>query len=197
MTDGNSRKTTCARAESVAAYLDGEMDARGNVQFEAHLKACAPCSAALLEQRRLLCLLDTAFDSRAAERHLELPKDFARVVTARAQNDMCGVRSRAERAFSLKLSLLLALAAALLLGASASDDVLAPLSALARTAAGVAGVVWHAVRNAGLGAVVILRPLGGRLVSGTGPLAGLYWLLFAGALVTLLRLIRNYHRAQE
>ena len=195
MTEGNSKEMVCARAESVAAYLDGEMDAGSVVAFESHLKECAACSGALREQRRLLCLLDTAFNPHAAER-VELPKDFARVVTARAQNDMGGVRSARERAFSAKLSLLLAALAALLIGASAMNDVLAPLSALGRALASVAGLLGHALADAGRGAIVILRPLGGRLVAGPSSLTVFYWLLFVGALFLLLRLIRRYHRAQ-
>lgn len=196
MTDGTPENGPCARAEATAAYLDGEMEARESADFEAHAKACPPCSAALAEQRRLLCLLDNAFLPRPAESGIELPKDFARVVTARAQNDMCGVRSAAERAFSLKLTLALAVAAALLLGASAADDAFAPVAALASASAGVVEMIGHALYNAGTGVVVILRAVGGRFVVGAQPLNALYVLLFGGALLLLLRLIRGYHRAR-
>ena len=187
----------CPRAESVAAYLDGEMDAPPAARFEAHVKECQSCAGALREQRRLLCLLDNAFGERAAgDGAAELPADFARVVTAHARTDMCGVRSRAERAFSLKLSLALAALTALLLGASAGDAVLVPAAALARSAAGVAGMLEHALVDAVGAAVVILRAVGGRLVAGPPPVAALYCLLFAGASLLLLRLIRGYHRAR-
>lgn len=191
MTDGTSKSETCGHVEGVAAYLDGEMDAPAADLFEAHVKGCRPCAASLGEQRRILCLLDTTFDSRA----VELPKDFARIVTARAQNDMGGVRSASERAFSAKLSLMLAASAALLLGASASESVFAPAAAFARSVAGALGMLGHALIDAGVGAVVILRVVGGRLVSGPHTLTALYWVLFTGAAVLLLRLIRSYHRA--
>lgn len=185
----------CARADSTGAYLDGEMDANGSAAFESHAKECPCCSAALREQRRLLCLLDNAFHPHAIEKRIELPKDFARVVTAHAQNDMCGLRSRAERAFSLKLSLILAASAALLLAASASDNVFAESAALARAAASIVEMLGHALYDAGTGAVVILRALGGRFVAGPQPLTALYTVLFGGALLLLLRMIRSYHRA--
>jgi predicted anti-sigma-YlaC factor YlaD len=187
----------CPRVESVAAYLDGEMDAPPAALFESHVKECQSCAGALREQRRLMCLLDNAFGARAGgARSVELPADFARVVTAHARTDMGGVRSRAERAFSVKLSLALAAVTALLLGASAGDAVLGPAAALARSAAGVAGMLGHALLDAVATAVVILRAVGGRLVAGPPPVAALYCLLFAGASLLLLRLIKGYHRAR-
>ena len=187
----------CPRAESVAAYLDGEMDAPPAALFESHVKECQSCAGALREQRRLLCLLDNAFGEHAGDaRAVELPADFARVVTAHARTDMCGVRSRAERAFSVKLALALTAVTALLLGASAGDAVLGHAAAVARTAAGVAGMLGGALLDAVAAIVVILRALGGRLVAGPPPVAALYCLLFAGASLLLLRLIKGYHRAR-
>jgi anti-sigma factor RsiW len=86
----------CGRTALVAAYLDGELEAAAAGDFEAHSKSCATCAAALLEQRRLLCLLDTAFDE-TFEKRIELPRGFAREMKARAQTDMSGVRAREER----------------------------------------------------------------------------------------------------
>lgn len=197
MTEAGSTLTApCARAETAAAYLDGELDARASDSFEAHARACPVCSAAIGEQRRLLCMLDTAFRPGAPAREVDVPRDFARVVAARARTDMCGVRSPSERAFSLKLSLALASACAVLLAASAGDSVFAPAAALARSLAGAAGMLLRALLDAGQGGSVILRALGGQLVAGPVPVAALYWLLSAGALLLLLRLIRGYHRAR-
>jgi hypothetical protein len=195
VTDASLKVAACARAESAAAYLDGELDARAAEGFEEHARACSSCSAALSEQRRLLCMLDTAFRPGASAREMELPRDFARVVTARARTDMGGVRSRSERAFSVKLSLALAAVCAVLIGASTGDSVLAPVAALARAALGAGGMLLRALIDAGEGAAVIFRALGSRLVAGPGALSALYCLLFAGALLLLLRLIRSYHRA--
>src|SRR5919106_376860 len=51
----------------------------------------------------------------------ELPADFTRVVKARAQTDMSGVRAPRERTISLKICLALACAIFALLGAPAID----------------------------------------------------------------------------
>lgn len=195
MTEPRETLAACAHADSAAAYLDGELDQRAADLFEAHARACSHCSAAVGEQRRLLCMLDTAFRPGARAREVDVPHDFARVVTARARTDMCGVRTPSERAFSVKLSLGLAAVTSVLLAASAGDSVLATAAQLARGAAGAASMILHALVDAGEGASVILGALGGRLVAGHGAPAALYWLLLAGALLLLLRLIRGYHRA--
>ena len=197
MTDGtNTDKAPCARAESAAAYLDGELDVAASALYEGHVGECAACSDALNEQRRLLCLLDNAFSQRAVERRDELPKEFTRVVTARARTDMGGLRSRSERAFSAKLTLVLAALTAVMLGASSSDAAFAPAGAALRAVAGVARLTAHAALDAGAGLAVILRALGGRLVAGPQPLAVLYCLLSGCAFLFLLRLIKSYHRAR-
>src|ERR1051325_7984738 len=92
----------CTRTELTAAFLDGELDAAASEEFERHARACHVCSAALLEQRRLLCLLDTAFDETFGRR-VKLPEDFTRKLRARAQNDLSGVRARSERRRAFKI----------------------------------------------------------------------------------------------
>ena len=182
----------CEWERSVAAYLDGELDADASGAFEAHAKECAPCAAALREQRRLLCLLDNAFDE-TFERKVALPPDFTRVVKARAQTDMSGVRERRERTISLKICVGLACAIFALLGAP-SLEALAPAADAARAAAGVVGVSAGAAADAGSGALVIARGVGSRLVADSHLHALLQWLLFGFVLALLLLLIGRYHR---
>ena len=62
MADAALERAKCPRTSLTAAYLDGELDPAACEEFDAHARVCADCAAALLEQRRLLCLLDTAFD---------------------------------------------------------------------------------------------------------------------------------------
>jgi hypothetical protein len=183
----------CRMAASAAAYLDGEMEPGAAEFFERHARECADCSDSLLEQRRLLCLLDTAFDG-TFEKGVALPADFTRVVRARAQTDMSGVRGRGERARALKICAALAAGTFLLLGAALFDAALAPVVGALRAAAGVAGVAGHAAADAGAGAGVIMRALGGRFVAGSELLLALQWVALLGALLLLLRLISRYHR---
>jgi hypothetical protein len=124
-----------------------------------------------------------------------LPADFTRVVRARAQTDMSGVRGRGERARALKICAALALLTCLLLGTTLFSAAVGPLAQAFRAASGVAGVAGRAAVDAGAGAGVIMRAVGGRFVAVSEPLLALQWVAFFGALLLLLRLIVRYHRA--
>jgi anti-sigma factor RsiW len=195
MADGAAdRGQACPQTTLTAAYLDGELDAPAAEEFERHARNCAACSAALLEQRRLLCLLDTAFDE-TFEKRVALPGDFTRRVRARAQTDMRGVRAARERRLALKICAALACAAFALLGFAALDAVVAPVLGAARAAGGLLGVAGHAAADAGAGAGLVARAVGGRLA--TSPLAIIHWVAVAVALVLLLRLIVAYHHRSD
>ncbi|HEV3468721.1 MAG TPA: zf-HC2 domain-containing protein [Pyrinomonadaceae bacterium] len=180
----------CAHSALVAAYLDNELDAASAAGFDEHAGRCAACSSALLEQRRLLCLLDAAFDETYA-RPLALPRDFTRAVKARAQTDMSGVRDARERVRAVKICAALAASALLLLGAAAFG----PLLSAARGAGGVLGVAGRTAADAGAGAGIVLKAVGGRFGAGSGALALILVAVCAGALLLLLRLVSSYHRA--
>ncbi|MBV9211845.1 MAG: zf-HC2 domain-containing protein, partial [Acidobacteria bacterium] len=98
--DGLSEIDGCCRSEEIAAYLDGELDARAVEIFEEHLKACRDCSQELQDQRRLLCALDFALSEH--EPALALPQNFAEVVATNAESDMSGVRLRSEHRRALR-----------------------------------------------------------------------------------------------
>lgn len=183
----------CEREGTTAAYLDGELEAASAAGFEAHAKDCARCAGALSEQRRLLCLLDNAFDE-TFERKVALPADFTRVLKARALTDMSGVRERREGAISLKICLALVGAICALLGAPAFD-AFSPIMNAARAVLSVASLLGNAALDAGAGALVIARAIGGRLIPDSDAQAILQWLFFACALALLLRMIGRYHRS--
>lgn len=184
----------CPRTSLTAAYLDGELETSAADEFEAHARACTACSSALLEQRRLLCLLDSAFD-QTFEKRVPLPKGFTRQLKARAQNDLSGVRDARERRRALKICAVLGLAAFALLGYAAFDAVTGPALRAASAASGMLGVAGRASAEAGTGAGVVLKAVAGRLVSGSGGLAALLLVLLAVGLLLLRRLISGYHRA--
>jgi anti-sigma factor RsiW len=184
----------CTRTELTAAFLDGELDAPSAEEFERHSRGCPVCSAALLEQRRLLCLLDTAFDDTFGRR-VKLPEDFTRKLRARAQNDLSGVRASGERRRAIKICAALSVAVFALLGFAAFEAVASPAIAAALGAGRLLGAAGHAAADAGSGAGLVLRAVGGRLVA-SGALALVELLAVAAAFVLLLRLIGAYHRAR-
>lgn len=185
---------TCPRTELIAAFLDGELDAAASEEFERHSRECPVCSAALLEQRRLLCLLDTAFDDTFGK-GFKLPEDFTRKLRARAQNDLSGVRARGERRRAIKICAALSVAVFALLGFAAFEAIASPAIAAALGAGRLLGTAGHAAADAGSGAGLVLRAVGGRLAA-TGALALVELAAVAAAFVLLLRLIGSYHRAR-
>ena len=194
MAEAANTRAECPQTVRTAAYLDGELDARDAEDFENHAHRCEACTAALLEQRRLLCLLDTAFD-RNFEKRVALPAGFTRQLRARAQNDMRGVRGSAERRRALKICAALGAAVFALTGFAALDAVVAPALNAARAAGGMLSVAGHAAAGTGEGAGLVLRAVGGSLVAGSAPVALLQLAALAAAIVLLLRLIIAYHRA--
>ena len=194
MAEGAQDAGDCPRTSLTAAYLDGELDGAAADEFDAHARECPVCSTALLEQRRLLCLLDSAFD-QTFEKRVALPEGFTRQLRARAQNDLSGVRDARERRRVLKICAVLGLAAFALLGYAALDAVTGPALRAASAASATLGVAGRASAEAGTGAGVVLKAVAGRLVSGSEPLAALLLLLLAAGFVLLLRLISGYHRA--
>lgn len=193
MTDEAKQEVrACRGGDDVAAYLDCELDALDSRQFEEHLRGCAPCAAALNEQKHLLRLLDTTLSHPSVEQSIELPKDFARVVTAHAQTDMSGVRAATERRRALLLCAALAAGAAVLLGAAAFQEGLAPLARFARGALGLLGVALHAALDSASSAASSL----GQLLPQSPAFKLLTWALVTCGVVALLRLIGRYRGAR-
>lgn len=196
----NPRETTSdmslnCRSEDVAAFLDGELDQAAVERFEAHVKDCRSCAEELREQRRLLCALNFAFGDD--EPALALPTNFARVVATNAETDMGGLRHRAEHKRALRIcAVLLLLSFALLGGARFSEQVLSPVSTVAKYSESVLGLVWRVVSDTGAGVTVILRAIVRRFIFESHPLSLLAFLLFAFALALLSHLLVRYHRTQ-
>ena len=179
--------------ENVAAYVDGELSGAVLEGFEQHLEACVTCADELRLQRQLLCTLDVAFNNQPG---FDLPNNFARVVTARAENDLSGMRNRRERRRAIQICALLALVTFGLLGAATRTVVLEPLRSFFRTTRVLADLVWQAISQAASSALVVVRMMGrALLVTQTG---SRFFLVFAFLLSIscLSLLIVKYHRAQ-
>jgi anti-sigma factor RsiW len=179
--------------EDVAAYLDGELSEAGVNRFEAHLKSCLDCAAELRAQRQLLCTLEVAFNGN---RSFQLPHDFTRIVTARAESDLSGMRNKHERRRALKLCAGLALVSFALLGAAARTVVLDPLSTLFRISRTVLQLAWHAAADAVMGATVLLRVIVRAVLLDQNGLGLLMLVAFLIAISVLPFLLVKYHRAQ-
>lgn len=185
-------KNTC-QLEDVAAYLDGELNDAGVNRFEDHLRSCADCAAELLAQRQLLCTLDVAFN---ATRSFQLPQDFTRIVTARAESDLSGMRNKHERRRALKLCAVLALVSFALLGAAARTVVFEPLRSFFRIAGSLLQLVWQATSEAVVSATVLARVIVRAVLPAQNGLVLLILVAFLISVSVLPFLLVKYHRAQ-
>jgi anti-sigma factor RsiW len=189
----NDVQENCCRAEDVAAYLDGELSDAALRDFETHATDCVRCSAELRNQRQLLCTLDAAFGNSP---RFNLPQNFTRIVAARAEGDLRGVRGKHERRRAFQMCVVIALIAFALLGAASGTLVFQPVSGSVRVLARVFDLGWQIIYDAAVGLGIILRMLGRAVVLrpyGSGSLIALAFLV---AISALPRLIANYHRTQ-
>lgn len=185
----------CQRAD-VSAYLDGELDDPASRRFEEHARSCQECMATLAEQRRLLCVLDVAL-SGAPTTEYALPKNFAHVITARAQTDMSRVRHHSEKKRAFLLCMLLASLSFALLGAGAFKEAFAPLRAIVRALMTAFDILGHTVSETLKGVALVLHAIGNRAaLAETESLRLILLLIFASTVVLLFRLIGNYHRTR-
>lgn len=191
MTESDSRNA--CQLEDVAAYLDGELSGDELGRFEDHLKSCVRCDAELRAQRQLLCTLEMAFsDSRT----FDLPNNFTRVVTARAENDLTGVRNKREGRRALQLCAVLALITFGLLGAATRVIVWDPLRSFFRVTRAVLDLAWQMFAQAASSVAVVARVIGHAILPAKEGLGLGLFLAFFVVVSCLLFLIAKYHRAE-
>jgi len=183
---------TC-QSEETAAYLDGELAGEALDRFECHLKECAACAAELRVHRQLLCTLEAAFHH---SRPFELPNNFARVVTASAENNLRAIRHRHERKRAAQLCALLAIVVFALLGAATRVVVFEPLRSFFRTSRVLFDFLWQAVSDAAETATVFIRVIGRAALDAQPGARLLLALAFLICLCCLSLLIVRYRRAE-
>jgi anti-sigma factor RsiW len=178
-------------ASQIAAYLDGQLDELASAQFDAHLETCQHCRIELNAQRQFLCELDSAL---ATPKELEIPKDFARVVSARAASDMRGVRQTNERRRALLVCVTLMTTAFALLGATNGKSLILSGRLLLNKVLGILTLLWVALSDAFLGLAIVARVIV-RMVLPQSPVTSLAaFMLLALAVGSLSHLIIGYHR---
>ena len=179
--------------EEVAAYLDGELDGAALGHFEEHVKECAECATELRAQRQLLCTLDVAFNHSSS---FDLPSNFSRVVTVRAENDVAGMRSSRERKRAVQLCIVLALISFGLLGAATRAIVFDPLRSFLRVARVLSDLIWQVFSDAVSSASVLVRVVGRAVLDAQPGSRFLLAFAFLLSVSCLSFLIVRYRRAE-
>ena len=181
------------RSEDIAAFIDGELLDDGLKSFEAHLTSCHHCADELRTQRQLLCTLNVAFNETPS---FDLPRDFSRVVTARAESDVRGLRGPGERRRALHLCIALAVISFGLMGAATRGLVFDPLKSFFKVAETLIDLMARAALDLGQTAAVFLRVIVRAVLFAPYGLGVLFMLTLLFSILLLPFLIFRYHRAQ-
>lgn len=185
-------KNQICATEKIAAFIDGELEAKERAALEAHVTECDRCSSELLAQKQFMCELDSVL---AGPFDLDVPHNFARVVSVRAESDMRGVRAAAEHKRAFYYCVLLGLSAFALLGVTASQALLVRGELFAVKTISIGELLLKAAYDAALSFTVVVRVLSGGLFSDTGFSKVSALVVVVCAIGLLSFLISRYHRA--
>ena len=185
-------KNIC-QSDQIAAFVDDELEPAQRLAFEQHVRSCDGCASAVRAHRTFMRELDTALANRF---DLEVPPNFAKVVAVHAENDMRGVRDRAEHRKALRYCIIIGLVAFALLGVASSRAVLASVQSFFKVTFGIISLFGKTIYDAMAGFSVLARVFRRGLVgdAGLADLVALLLLAFVVGLLTLL--ISRYHRTR-
>jgi anti-sigma factor RsiW len=178
---------TCPR-EEISLYLDGELSLADELVLEKHLAVCKICRTEINLHKKMFSALDLVFEAKP---EVELPKNFAKVVAAKAESEVNGLRSKEER---FRASFLCAgLFLLTLLGLGIESDRL--FSSFGGQIVSVFTVAFHSILDFAVGIAVVLRCLSQKAV--VNPVFLLVLTVSAGALmfITFSRLRLRFSRS--
>lgn len=153
-------ESSCPNAD-IAAYIDGELAPREELELERHFAVCRLCARELNRQKNLLRALDFAL---IGEKGIDLPENFTKTIVVNAESSVKGLRCPKER--SKALFICSALFAFIMLGlGSEANAVLSTFTAFAEQLFAVGSFIGHLIYDLALVLTTILRLLGGQLAS--------------------------------
>ena len=180
----------CAHRSEIAAYIDGELIPREELELEMHLAVCKSCNAELNEQKTLLRALDYALENG---HEIELPANFTRVVVTAAESKVSGLRRPQERSKALFVCAALFLLVLFGLGGD-TETIFSAFGKFTEQILAVGGFVSHIIYDIAIGTTVILRSLGNQFIFSSSLAFGFLIVFFCLSLIALSRLIIRYNR---
>lgn len=190
-----NQSISCAHTSEIAAYLDGELDARCESAFEEHLNQCSICSEKLNEQKRLLWTLDSVLSQ---EKSFELPAEFVKNIVIKAESNVSGLRAGRERQNAFFIVTALVLCCISLSVGEGKNELLsfgAADQALGKFAV-VAQLVINFCYDFGVGAIVILRAVSRQMLFDASLIA-VFLVVFVASLVALSRVLFEGNRVKS
>ncbi len=185
----STTEAECPRAK-VAAYVDGELLPREELELEIHLTNCPNCSAALNEQKKILLALDFAMENEA---EIELPANFTKIIVAKAESGVSGLRSASERLKAFYVCL--ALSALVVVGLGAElESVFSAFVMFGEKFLTVGGSLLRFIYDVSIGAAVILRSFGSQFVGNQVLTAAILAAVLIAAVVAFSRKFIRFNR---
>lgn len=180
----------CSQRNEIAAYIDGELLPREELELESHLVICGECRTEINEQKKLLCVLNFALED---EKRFKLPENFTKIVVANAESKVSGLRRPQERPTALIFCAALFLLVLLGLGRE-TEAVLNTFANFAEQFLVVAGFVFHLFYDIALGAAIVFRSIGSHLIYNSTVSLALTVIVFCSSLFVLWHFAVNSPR---
>lgn len=185
----SKNQSGCPRID-IAAYIDGELSPREEIDLELHFAGCLTCSAELNEQKKLLCALDLALEN---EDQIDLPENFTKVVVANAESNVQGLRCPRER--NRALLVCAALFGLIFIGLGAeTSQTFAAFGTITEKFIAVGGFFVHLVHDISIAAAVIFRAFSLQFVFNSTVSAVLLGICFVVSFLIFSRLMSRYRR---
>lgn len=182
----------CLRND-IAAYIDGELNPREEMDFEMHLTVCKSCNEELNEQKKMLCALDFALVED--EKDFELPENFTKVVVANAESKVGGLRCPRERYRTMFVCAALFLLVLLGLRGE-TGQVFEAFGKFLDQIWAVGGFFVHLVYDVSIGTTIILRSICLKFILNHSViLFGLILIFLAFSIFALSRAFHKFDRA--
>ena len=172
----------CSQRTDIAAYIDGELLPREELELASHLTVCGECRKEINEQKKLLCVLGFALEN---EKEIELPKNFTKIVVANAESKVSGLRRPQERSTALFVCAALFLLVLLGLGRE-TETVWNTFADFAEQFLVVAGFAFHLFYDIALGTAIVFRSVGSHLIYNSTVSLALTVVIFSFSLLALL-----------
>jgi len=156
LTQNENRPPIECPSIEIGAYIDGELPPDAELEFESHLADCHVCSEELNIQKQFV----NALSNSLGDVHV-VPSDFTKRIVTHAESGVSGLRKPRERYNALFVCLGLFFFVLFTLGASAPGAFAAFFDAFMRVGA-VLSFAAHLLYDISLGAIVIMRSIGGQ-----------------------------------
>ena len=180
----------CLHRSDLAAYIDGELSSREELELEMHLAVCLSCKSELNEQKKLLCALDFALEN---EKEIELPENFTKIIITNVESKVSGLRSPRERFRAFFVCAILFLLGILGLGGETG----AALNTFVKFTDQIFAVgvfVFHLFYDISIGTAVILRSFSHHLFSNSASPSAFLAAVLLVSLFLISRLFVRYNR---